>query len=325
MSWRACCCADALRLGSGPVVSFGQKGCIRGAHRCARGAAPYPRRRRSAGQRGPACTMIATKRHDYVPIGTIHLHPTIQNHRPLDHARVLHLEGDILRHGLLEPLVVWERNRGEYFLVGGFHRFQAIGRIRQSHPDYYERVDVRVVAGEIEEMRALNLKLNADRLDARLTEFLDTVVFLGNANWSAARIAGFLDRSVAWVEDVLRFTPGMDARVRALLADGRMSWSRAKGICRLALAAEPGQERAVVDAALREFAEPTVALPRRVLSPKSATKRLTKHIEAHPEATYTVSAQVLLALLSLLTGPRDGQTAHLERVRQTFPALVGEG
>ncbi len=269
--------------------------------------------------------MIATKRHDYVPIGTVHLHPSIPNHRPLEHARVLHLESDILRNGLLEPLVVWERNRGEFFLVGGFHRYYAIHRIRQTHPGYYDRVDVRVVVGDLEEMRALNLKLNADRLDARLTEFFDTVVFLGNANWSVARIAEFLDRSVTWVEEVLRFAPAMDPRVRALLAEGRMSWSRAKAIGRVAAAAAPGSEKATVDAALREFAEPTVALPRRKVSPRAATRRLVKHIEAHPDATYTVSAQDLLSLLSLLTGPRQAQDQHLARVRKSFPALVGEG
>ena len=41
----------------------------------------------------------------------------------------------------------------------------------------------------------LNLKLNADRLDARITEYFDTVVFLGNAGWTEERIADFLDRS----------------------------------------------------------------------------------------------------------------------------------
>lgn len=268
--------------------------------------------------------MISTKRHDYVPIGTIQLHPSIANHRPLSHAKVLHLEDDIVRNGLLEPLVVWERNRGEYFLIGGFHRFHAIGRIRRKHADYFDRVDVRVVAGDLEEMRALNLKLNADRLDAKVTEYFDTVVFLGNANWTAARIGAFLDRSVTWVEEILRLVPAMDPRVRARLEDGSLTWARAKGICRRALAAAPGSERAAVDAALRELDERTVELPRRVLSPRAATRRLERHIAAHPDTTYTVTAQDLLSLLSLVTGPRGAQAEHLERVRASFPALVAE-
>lgn len=263
--------------------------------------------------------MIATKRHDYVPYSTIYLHPSIVNHRPVNRQKVLHYKDDILHNGLLEPLVVWERNRGELFLVGGFHRFHAIELIRGEHPGYYDRVDVRVVAGDLEEMRALNLKLNADRLDARLTEYFDTVVFLGNAGWDKQRIAAFLDRSVTWVEEILRFVPSMDPRVRAALDADQLSWSRAKAICRAALAAAPGEEGAAVDAALEAKAPP----PRRVLSPKAATKRLRASVAQDPSASYTVSAQDLLSLVALLTGPREQQQEHLDRVRTKLPGLLG--
>lgn len=269
--------------------------------------------------------MIATKRHDYVPYGTIHLHPSIENHRPVNRQKVLHYKDDILRNGLLEPLVVWERNHNEFFLVGGFHRFNAITLIRKENPGYYDRVDVRVVAGELEEMRALNLKLNADRLDARLCEYFDTVVFLNNANWSKQRIGDFLDRSVSWVEEIVRFVPSMDSRLRAMLDEDKVSWSKARAICRRVLAAKPGEEGEVLEVALRELREGPVVLPRRVLSPKAATKRLAKHVAEHPKATYTVSGQDLLSLVSLLTGPRDAQQEHLERVRERFPALLEEG
>ena len=266
--------------------------------------------------------MIATKRLDYVPFGTIQLHPSIENHRPVNREKVLHYKDDILRSGLLEPLVVWERNRTEYFLVGGFHRYNAILLIRRDHPGYFDRVDVRVVAGDLEEMRALNLKLNADRLDARLTEYFDTVVYLNNAGWTKERIAAFLDRSVTWVEEIVRFVPAMDPRLRAMLASEKLTWTKAKTICRNALAAAPGQEREVVDAALREIEAGPVLLPRRVLSPRSAAQRLSKHAVEQPDAKYVVSAADLLALVSLLTGPRGTQDEHLERVRAKFPTLV---
>jgi ParB family transcriptional regulator, chromosome partitioning protein len=269
--------------------------------------------------------MIATKRHDYVPYGTIHKHPLIENHRAVNRSKVLHYKGDILRNGLLEPLVVWERNHNEYFLVGGFHRFSAITLIREDNPGYFDRVDVRVVSGELEEMRALNLKLNADRLDARLSEYFDTVVFLNNANWSKQRIADFLDRSVSWVEEIVRFVPSMDPRLRKLLDEDKVSWSKARGICRRVLAARPGTETDVIEASLKELREGPVVLPRRVLSPKSATKRLTKHVAEHPKMTYTVSGQDLLSLVTLLTGPREAQQDHLQRVRERFPALLDTG
>ena len=266
--------------------------------------------------------MIATKRYDYVPIGSVQLHPMIENHRPVNQAKVAHYRDDILDNGLLEPLVVWERNPGEYFLVGGFHRLQAIGRIREAHPDYYDRVDVRVVTGELHEMRALNLKLNADRLDARLTEYFDTVVFLNNANWSKQRIAGFLDRSVGWVEEIVRFVPSMDPRLRHLLEQGTLSWTKAKAICRAALAAPPGEERRVVGEALRKLAGRDLRKPKRVLSPRSAQKRLSHHADRWPTATYTVSARDLLSLVAALTGPPGEQEPHIERLRARFPQLL---
>jgi ParB-like chromosome segregation protein Spo0J len=268
--------------------------------------------------------MIATKRHDYVPIGSIQLHPMIENHRPVSQAKVAHYRDDILQNGLLEPLVVWERNPGEYFLVGGFHRLQAIGRIREAHPDYYDRVDVRVVAGELHEMRALNLKLNADRLDAKLTEYFDTVVFLNNAGWSKERVADFLDRSVSWVEEIVRFVPSMDPRLRHLLEQGKLSWTKAKAVCRAALAAPPGNEREVVNAALRALADGASQQPKRALTPRAATRRLARHAAREPAATYTVSAGDLMSLVALLTGPRAEQEQHLSRVRARFPQLLEE-
>lgn len=268
--------------------------------------------------------MLATKRYDYVPFDSIQIHPSIANHRAVNQEKVIHYKDDILKNGLLEPLVVWERNGGEYFLVGGFHRRGAIQLIRKEKPDYYDRVDVRVVAGDVEEMRALNLKLNADRLDARITEYFDTIIYLNNANWDKPRIAAFLDKSISWLEDIIRFVPSMDPRVRQLLHEGNISWAKAKVICRRVLEATPGTEKETADAAIKEL-ESGEGKPanRRVLSPKSATRRLAKHIKKNPSTTYTVSAEDLFSLLSLLAGQSNGDTdLHLERVRAKFPGLV---
>ena len=268
--------------------------------------------------------MLATKRYDYVPFDSIQLHPNIANHRPVNQEKVRHYKDDILKNGLLEPLVVWERNHSEFFLVGGFHRRGAIQLIRQEKPGYYDRVDVRVVAGELEEMRALNLKLNADRLDARITEYFDTVIFLNNANWEKERIAAFLDKSVSWLEDILRYVPSMDSRVRQLLDEGKISWSKAKAVSKRILEAKPGTERETADAAVQELARGEARpAARRVLSPKTAHKRLARHLKKNPAATYTVSAEDLFALLALLAGQGNGDTErHLERVRVKFPGLV---
>jgi len=99
--------------------------------------------------------MLTTKRYEYMPFDSIEIHPLISNHRPLKPGKVSHLERDILKNGLLEPLIVWERTNGQYYMVGGFHRLAAIKAIREKHAGYFDRMDVRLVSGELDEMRAL--------------------------------------------------------------------------------------------------------------------------------------------------------------------------
>jgi ParB-like chromosome segregation protein Spo0J len=260
--------------------------------------------------------MLATKRFDYVPFDQVHLHPSVANHRPLQEAKVAHYAEDILANGLLEPIVVWERNPGEFFLVGGFHRHAAIRRIRSRNPGYFDRVDVRVIQGDLDEIQALNLKLNADRLDARITDYFDAILFMSNANWEPGRIARFLDKSEAWVEDILRYAPGMDPRVRRRLEQGQISWAKAKAICRAVLSAPPGEERAVLEARLASLEKPEGRSALRPLTFRTAAKRL----KARP-ARFEVSGDDLLALLEVLRA-RNAAPDALERVRQAFPGLL---
>lgn len=260
--------------------------------------------------------MLTTKRFDYVGFDQIHLHPSVANHRPLNEAKVAHYADDIFRNGLLEPLVVWERNPGEFYLVGGFHRYNAIRRIREGHPGYFDRIDVRVVHGELDEIQALNLKLNADRLDARITDYFDAIIFMANANWDKARIARFLDKSEAWIDDILRYAPGMDSRIRSLLERGEISWVKAKAVCKAILSAPPGQERATLDAELEALrnGKTKVAKP---LTFRSASAKLKKG----KATSYTVSGEDVLALLEVLRGKGD-LNVSLQRVRAAFPGLV---
>lgn len=266
--------------------------------------------------------MITTKRYDYILFTAIQEHPAIANHRALNVDKVKHYASDILKNGLLEPLIVWERNGGEYFLVGGFHRVAAIRSIREKNPGYFDRIDVRVVSGELDEMRALNLKLNADRLDAKLVDYFDSVIYLNNANWTKEQIAEFIDKGVTLIEEILRYVPSMDKRLRKMLEENKLSWNRCKSICRDALAAAPGQEKAVVDAALAALKkEGTAQLPARPITMQKAVKRLSESAEKQPKARYTVSHADLLALLSVLKG-KQYSDEQLERVRSAFPGLM---
>ena len=260
--------------------------------------------------------MLTTKRFDYVPFEKVHLHPSVANHRPLNDAKVAHYAEDILRNGLLEPIVVWERNPNEYYLVGGFHRHNAIRRIRSERPGYFDRIDVRVVHGELDEIQALNLKLNADRLDARITDYFDAIIFMANANWDKNRIAQFLDKNVAWIEDILRFAPGMDSRVRRLLEEGKITWTKAKAICKEVLSAKPGQERTTLEAALAVLKSPETKSAPKVLTYRTAAKRLKEKTEP-----FQVSGEDVLALLQVLR-EKSASAESVARVRAAFPGLL---
>ena len=266
--------------------------------------------------------MITTKRYDYISIEKIGVHPSVSNHRHLDPAKVAHYVQDITEHGLLEPLVVWERNNNEYFLVGGFHRIEAMRNIRRKNPGYFDMVDVRVVAGEPDEMRALNLKLNADRVDTKLTDYFDTIIHLNNVNWSNEKISQFLDRPVPWVDDIIQLVPGMPAEVRERLAKEKISWTRAKSICNAVRQAKPGKEAAELKKQLAEFdaPKPKTSKPTRVLSMKQAKSRLTDHLSKAPKTTYALDSEDLLSLLLVIEG-KEFTDKHRARVEAKFPHL----
>jgi len=78
---------------------------------------------------------------------------------------------------------------GEYFLVGGFHRLTAIrdsgGGTRAT---LIELMSEWWTASSMK-CAALNLKLNADRLDAKPSDYFDAVIYLSNANWDKQKVA----------------------------------------------------------------------------------------------------------------------------------------
>lgn len=271
--------------------------------------------------------MLTTKRYEYLEFDKIQVHPTVGNHRQIDMPKVKHYQRDILENGLLEPLVVWEKSHGEFYLVGGFHRTEAIKGIRREHPGYFDRVDVRVVGGNPDEIRALNLKLNSDRVDTKITDYFETIIYLNNVNWEKERIATFLDKSVSWVDDILRYVPIMDRQVHKLLEGGKISWTKAKDICRAVQQAPAGKEKEVLDRMLEKLisAAPIskkATRPRKPLNFRTAKKRLGDSLKKTPERSYTLSGEDVLSLVRVLEGKQFEDT-DLDRVKTRFPELLG--
>lgn len=261
--------------------------------------------------------MLTTRRYEYLPINYISIHPTIANHRELSLSKITHLENDILKNGLLEPLVVWERQAGEYFLVGGFHRFEAIKRIRATNPTYFDRVDVRVIAGDPDEIKALNLKLNADRLDVKITDYFETVIYLNNVNWSTERIAEFLDKSVSWIEEIIHFAPMVNDLIRQKMESGELSWNRAKQIIQKSLKAPAGEEKTVIDQELAKQ-QGRVSKP---LSFKSVLGHFAKLRRTNPDITYSIKLDHLYSLFKVLQG-KEYNDQDIELVNEVFPELI---
>lgn len=260
--------------------------------------------------------MLATKRYEYLAIEQIEYHHALTNHRELDRAKVAHLERDILTNGLFEPLVVWERNGREYYLVGGFHRMEAIQGIRRANPGYFDRVDVRIVTGDPDEIKALNLKLNSDRVDTRITDYFQTVIYLNNANWSKDRIAEFFDKSISWIDDIIRYAPLTTEAMREKLASGDLSWTRAKDILKKSLKAPAGNEKAIIESELSQPQRPA----HKPLPMHATINRLSKNLGSDQNRTFHISTQDLYALLVTLRGKNVDQEI-IERVRKAFPVL----
>ena len=141
-------------------------------------------------------------------------------------------------------------------------------------------------------------------------------------NWPVAKVAEFLDKSVSWVEEIIRYAPVMPAEVRGLLETGRLTWSRAKSICRAIKKAEPGQEKAELKlqlAALNKSAKSD--RPKRPVTMRQAKERFASLATEKPKATYTLSSEDLLSLVMVLEG-KEFSASHTERVEKKLPGLL---
>lgn len=261
--------------------------------------------------------MLTTKRYEYLNISRINVHPTIGNHRKLSQSKVAHLEKDILRNGLLEPLVIWERASGEFYLVGGFHRLEAIKGIRKNNPGYFDHVDVRVVAGEPDEIKALNLKLNADRLDTKITDYFETVIYLNNVNWPVDRIAEFLDKSTSWIEEILKYAPMINNQIHLKLENGELSWNRAKEIIQKTIKAPAGSEKEVLEDEISKSQVRAV----KPITFKSVFSHFTKIKSHNPDRTYKLHINDLYSFTRLLKG-KDYDQEDITRTKILFPELL---
>jgi hypothetical protein len=142
------------------------------------------------------------------------------------------------------------------------------------------------------------------------------VIYLNNANWSKTRIADFFDKSISWIEDIIRYAPMTTEQMREKLAAGELSWARAKEILRKALKAPAGHEKEIIETELSRPVRPVV----KPLPLHKTIKHLSKSVDSNPKRTFKVNSQDLYALLVTLRG-KNVEQEYIDRVRSAFPVL----
>ena len=101
-----------------------------------------------------------------------------------------------------------------------------------------------------------------------------------------------------------------------MLEEGQISWAKAKAICKEVLSAEPGRERATLEAALAAMKSPESKSSPKVLTYRTAAKKLKEKTEP-----FQVSGEDVLALLQVLR-ERAASAESIARVRAAFPGLL---
>lgn len=104
--------------------------------------------------------------------------------------------------------------------------------------------------------------------------------------------------------------------MREKLANGELSWSRAKVILQKTLKAPAGNEKDIIE---KELSQPA----KRVAKPlplQTTINRLSKSIKKDPKRSFNISNHDLYALLVTLQGKNVDQD-QLDCVRKAFPIL----
>jgi len=115
---------------------------------------------------------------------------------------------------------------------------------------------------------------------------------------------------------IVRYAPLTSENMREKLANGELSWSKAKEILRKALQAPPGNEKQIIEDELTKPARPTS----KPLPFQKTLKRLSVSMKDSPNQTFKANTQDLYSLLVTLRG-KNVEQADLDRVRKAFPVL----
>lgn len=140
---------------------------------------------------------------------------TVRDSQDDDH--VVELAMSIAKHGLLEPIVVTERDDGYYQLQAGFHRLCAFTRLRK------DTIPANVRREETGSVKTIALIENIVRRDMSLKEEVAAVSHMNKEEGlSTSQICDLLGKSTEWVHKRLMI-PNLPDDVKEDLMAGIIS------------------------------------------------------------------------------------------------------
>ncbi len=145
----------------------------------------------------------------------------------MDDDHVVELAMSIAKHGLLEPIVVRQKNNGRYQLEAGFHRLAAALRLKWETIPSHIRYDLTAP------VKAIALIENIVRRDISLNEQVKAVNFLNqDEGLSPSSICDLLGKSRLWVDQRLAI-PNYPEDVKQELLDGNLTIGKAEILAKL--------------------------------------------------------------------------------------------
>lgn len=133
------------------------------------------------------------------------------------------LAESIVTHGLLEPLVVREKNDADkYELIAGERRLRAILLIREQDAQKFKQIDCKVVKGNRLFAGECSMIENIQRADLQPMEIARGLAEMRNCGLTQKQIADKLGKTQAWASQYLLLLKE-EPEVQKLVEEGKAS------------------------------------------------------------------------------------------------------
>lgn len=172
-----------------------------------------------------------------IPFEDIQFHNEIRNSRRIL-TNIDVLMESIRADGLRRPLLVWQyrknkKSKSQYYLLGGFRRFEALKQLRLESKDLKEQFSLVPIVrweGGLEDAHFQVLADNLDHDNLTQMEVADEVARLEAMDFSRKQICEKLGKDKSWVSRMLTLHKGAKTSVKESLSQGKIPTDAAQEI-----------------------------------------------------------------------------------------------